>query len=422
MPDLDRLNPDDLTALSRLEGRDPDMLERTTSWAKIASGSANVAGLNRLAPVLKRAFAETGAEVALIDTAEVTKIDARGHKVGFVSGPIVHAVMRPNAPIQVVLTGHYDTVFPEGVFETVTDLGDGRINGPGLADMKGGLVVMLEALKAFEAGNLRENLGYRVVISPDEETGNFSSAATIRAAATGAHIGMTYEPAMASGAMSGARKGSATFDIVFNGKAAHAGRNPDDGRNAVCAAAAFVIEIEKCNHTYDGVTFNVGKIDGGGAVNIVPELAIVRLGVRAPDERAAHWATELVKMFADQIAQRDGITSHVHGGFYRPPKPRNLAQDALNAAVFDTGKALGLSLEFIDTGGVCEGNNVFAAGTPNLDTLGVRGGNIHSTDEFVMADSFVERAALSVLLLNRLADGRIDAKAIKALMEVPNDV
>ena len=99
-----------------------------------------------------------------------------------------------------------------------------------------------------------------------------------------------------------------------------------------------------------------------------------------------------------------------------PPKPRNAAQQALFDAVHATGQAIGLDLEFVDTGGVCEGNNIFAAGVPNVDTLGVRGGRIHSNEEYVVTDSFAERATLSALLLNRLADGRLDARRIKSLM------
>ncbi len=106
----------------------------------------------------------------------------------------------------------------------------------------------------------------------------------------------------------------------------------------------------------------------------------------------------------------------MHGGFYRPPKPRNDAQQTLFDAVADTGRAIGLELEFVDTGGVCEGNNIFAAGVPNVDTLGVMGGRIHSDEEYVIMSSFVERAQLSGLLLNRIADGRLDAAKIKAMM------
>jgi glutamate carboxypeptidase len=203
---------------------------------------------------------------------------------------------------------------------------------------------------------------------------------------------------------------------VLHGRAAHAGRSHAEGRSAIAAAAIFVAGLEALNGSYEGVTLNTGKIDGGNAVNIVPDLAIVRFGARAPDAEAAAWADLKIRELMADIEARDGIRAHLHGGFYRPPKPRNAAQQALFNAVAGTGKAIGLDLEFIDTGGVCEGNNIFAAGVPNVDTLGVLGGRIHSNEEFVETSSFAKRGALSALLLNRLADGRIDAAAIKDMM------
>ena len=265
-------------------------------------------------------------------------------------------------------------------------------------------------------------MGYQIVITPDEETGNFASADYLRAAASdGAMIGLTYEPAMETAAMAGARKGSAIYDLVLHGRASHAGRAPEAGVNAITAAARCAAAIDALNGRRAGVTFNVGKIDGGGAVNIVPDLAVIRLGVRAPDAAGAEWADREIRAAFDQQAAAPGLHGHVHGGFYRPPKPRNAAQSALFDAVAGTGRALGLEIEFVDTGGVCEGNNIFAAGVPNVDTLGVRGGRIHSADEFVVKDSFVERASLSALILTRIADGRIDARRIKSLMEPVDD-
>ncbi|MEM1390619.1 MAG: peptidase dimerization domain-containing protein, partial [Pseudomonadota bacterium] len=194
------------------------------------------------------------------------------------------------------------------------------------------------------------------------------------------------------------------------------GRAKQDGRSALQAASHLVVGLEGLNGQYEGVSVNVGAIDGGGAVNIVPDLSIIRFGARAPDDEAARWATEQINELLAEALARDGISGELHGGFYRPPKPRNAAQDALFNAVSATGKAIDLDLEFVDTGGVCEGNNVFAAGVPNVDTLGVMGGRIHSAEEYVVMSSFVERAQLSALLLNRLADGRIDAAKIKAMM------
>ena len=414
---MNTLSRDDEAARERLASVSQDMIDRTCEWSDINTGSWNTEGLKQFAPVLADAFSELQADVELIQTNGFEAVTDSGKIEIQQTGPVILVTGRPQAAVQIILSGHYDTVFPKGTFEGVTDIGDGRLNGPGLADMKGGLCVMLEALKTFEAGPLRDRLGYQIVLTPDEEIGNFASAEYLtRAAQSGAMIGMTYEPAMETGAMSGGRKGSAVFDIVLHGKAAHAGRAKDEGRSAIEAAAELVLGLEALNGKRDGVTVNVGSIDGGSAVNIVPDLAIVRFGARAPDAESAAWATEEIRKLYDRAASRDGIHGHMHGGFYRPPKPRNAAQQALFDAVHATGQAIGLELEFVDTGGVCEGNNIFAAGVPNVDTLGVRGGRIHSNEEFVITESFSERATLSALLLNRLADGRMDARHIKSLM------
>ncbi|MEO0883897.1 MAG: hydrolase [Pseudomonadota bacterium] len=418
MDRLEDLSREDRQAIERLEDRQSDMVDQTVSWAEINTGSFNTAGLKSFAPTLADAFSRLDANLLLEDAVPFETVDSSGDVTAVDTGPLLRLEARPDAPVQVVMSGHYDTVFPkDSAFQSITDLGDGRLNGPGLADMKGGLCLMLEALATFEAGPLKDRLGYKIVITPDEEIGNFASASALHeVASSGAQIGMTYEPCMENGAMSGARKGSAVFDVVMRGKASHAGRAHHEGRSAIAAAAEFVAALENLNGRREGVTFNTGKIEGGNAVNIVPDLAIVRFGARAPDADAAAWATAEVERLVAEATKRDGISAHRHGGFYRPPKPRNAAQQALFDAVEGTGKALGLALEFIDTGGVCEGNNIFAAGVPNVDTLGVHGGRIHSDEEYVIKESFSVRAALSALLLNRLVDGRIDAAAIKAKM------
>ncbi|MEM9422358.1 MAG: hydrolase [Pseudomonadota bacterium] len=417
MTDLSNRTTADEAAIEHLNDLNQSMLETTLAWARVNTGSWNIDGLKAFAPTLADAYAALDADVTLEDAVAFEAVNNKGEVETIETAPILRVRSRPDAPIQVVMSGHYDTVFPPGTFTDVKPLDDNSWNGPGVADMKGGLVVMLEALKAFETGPMKDQLGYQIVVSPDEEIGNFASAhALTEAAQSGAHIGMTYEPAQESGALSGARKGSAVFDVVLNGRSAHAGRAKEQGRSALEAACELVLALEAMNGQREGVTVNVGAVDGGGAVNIVPDLAVVRFGARASDEQSAAWCTDHVKsLFAAALA-RDGISGHLHGGFYRPPKPRNAAQQALFDVVHGTGRALGLSLEFADTGGVCEGNNIFAAGVPNVDTLGVRGGRIHSSEEFVQADCFAERAALSTLLLNRLCDGRIDGAAIKELM------
>lgn len=417
MKSLEHLTAEDEAVRERLGDQQEAMLARTKAWAAINTGSYNVAGLRELAPHILDAFSALDAEVRPEAGDPIPVITDKGTEEFLETAPVLLVTARPTAPIQVVLTGHYDTVFPKGTFTDIKHVGGDMWNGPGLADMKGGLVLMCEALKAFEAGPFKERIGYRVVITPDEEEGNFASARALTEAATsGAMVGMTFEPAMDTGELAAARKGSAVMNVVLHGRATHAGRAKQEGRSALLAAAEMVVGLEALNGQREGVTLNVGKIEGGSAVNIVPDLAVIRFGARAPDAAAAAWAMQEIKVLYERAVARDGIHGHFHGGFYRPPKPRNGAQDALIAAVQGTGRALGLDLRFADTGGVCEGNNIFAAGVPNIDTLGVRGGRIHSAEEFLLAESLPERASLTALLLNRIADGRINAAAIKALM------
>ncbi len=417
MADLSIKTRDDDEICEHIEALESNMQVRTFDWAKENTGSWNRAGLDKLAPRLGDAFSALDAKIELIKTDPFEKISNKGTVEAFETGAVIRISARPDATSQIIMSGHYDTVFPPETFTDIQALGDDKFNGPGLADMKGGISVMLGALQAFEAGPLKDKLGYQIIITPDEETGNFASAPFLtKAAQSGAMIGMTYEPCMDTGAMSGGRKGSAVFDVILHGRSAHAGRAKEDGRSALEAAASMVVALENLNGKHDGVTFNVGSIDGGSAVNIVPDMAIVRFGARAPDAASAAWATAQVDELLKVAQARDGISGHVHGGFYRPPKPRNDAQQTLFDAVADTGRAIGLELEFVDTGGVCEGNNIFAAGVPNVDTLGVMGGRIHSDEEYVIMSSFVERAQLSGLLLNRIADGRLDAAKIKAMM------
>ena len=148
----------------------------------------------------------------------------------------------------------------------------------------------------------------------------------------------------------------------------------------------------------------------------MPGAAVVRFNIRTADAAGARWAERQVASAVAAAAAEDGITTSRHGGFTRPPKPVNGAQQALFDGVRAAAESLGIELAWAPSGGVCEGNNLFAAGLPNLDTLGVRGGAIHSADEFAWPDSFAERAALSAVVLARIAWGAIDARAIKGLM------
>ncbi|PZO49410.1 MAG: hypothetical protein DCF16_14750, partial [Alphaproteobacteria bacterium] len=228
------------------------------------------------------------------------------------------------------------------------------------------------------------------------------------------HLGLTFEPALADGALVDARKGSANYSLVLRGRAAHAGRAFADGRSAILAAADAALALAALNDKREGVTFNVGSIDGGSAVNVVPDRAVLRFNARAPDAEATAWAEAEVARIAAAANARDGIVAHLHGGFTRPPKPINDQQRTMAAWTHRAGAALGLDLKFQASGGVCEGNNLAAAGCPNIDTLGPCGGALHSDQEFALIPSFTERAKLSFLMLAGVERGLFDVKSLRS--------
>lgn len=394
------------TETALIEGIDQQrMLDRTQSWAAINSGTSNIAGLAEVADALADAFSSLPGNVQLQNPAPVTVVDAQGHQVETAHGQHLVCAVRPNAEKRFLLTGHMDTVFPvDHPFQDQTWLDDETLNGPGTADMKAGLAIILEALTAFETSEAAAAVGYDVMINSDEETGSLSSAALIDSLARGKHAALTYEPsALPDGTLAHARGGSGNFAVTFTGRSAHAGRNPQDGRNAIVAAADCAVRLKTMQH--QELPINPAKIDGGAANNVVPDHAVLRFNIRPKTTAAAeNFARDLKFLLAELEVQHE-VSIHCHGGISRPPKPVDAKAQKLFDLVRDTGAALGQTIGWQSTGGVCDGNNIAANHVPVVDTMGVRGGKIHSPDEFMIVPSLTERAQLSAIVLHRLASG-----------------
>jgi glutamate carboxypeptidase len=379
------------------------LLYQVEAWASVNTGSHNLAGLKTLAGTLADAFSALPGEAALVAPAAVDAVDASGHSVPIKLGHHLHVTVRPGAPLQLLLTGHMDTVFDaDHPFQATNWLEDGVLGGPGVADMKGGIAVMLAALKAIEAQGAAPNLGYEVIINSDEEVGSPGSAALIAAAARGKRAALTYEPAaLPDGTLAGARPGSGNFSFTVRGRSAHAGRNPEDGRNAIVAAADLALRLERGKDPR--LSVNPARVDGGGPNNVVPDLAILRVNLRPATPEDEVRANSLIATSVAAVAADHDVAIDVHGGFGRPPKPMTAEAEALFTLVKQAGADLGQAIGWKATGGVCDGNNIAACGVPVVDTMGVRGGKIHSVEEYLIVDSLAERAALSALTILRLA-------------------
>lgn len=379
------------------------MLAQVERWAAVNSGTGNLAGLQTVAVLLADAFAVLPGDIRLVAPDPVESVDAAGRVQTIERGAHLHLRVRPAAPVQLLLTGHMDTVFAaDHPFQSLRWIEDGVLNGPGTADMKGGLAVILAALTALEASPLAPRVGYDVLINSDEETGSHASAALIAELAQGKTAALTYEPALPDGTLAGARPGSGNFSITIHGRSAHAGRNPEEGRNALVAAADLALRLNALKSLE--LKVNPAKIDGGGPNNIVPDQAILRVNMRPATPAAMVAAEATLRGTLANIERDHDVHCHLHGGFNRPPKPMGPAAARLFALVRDCGSALGLDIAWKATGGVCDGNNIAACGVPVVDTMGPRGGAIHSSDEFLIADSLPERARLSALTLSRLAE------------------
>ena len=383
------------------------MLARTLAWSRVNSGTGNLAGLKTMAGLLADAFSALPGALSLVEPGPAERVEADGRVVPVEHGRHLRLVVRPDAATRMLFTGHMDTVYAaDHPFQVVTERDDGTVNGPGAADMKGGLAVMLAAVEAVEASPLRDRLGYEVLINSDEETGSLSSASLIAEVARGKVAALTYEPALPDGTLAGARGGTGNFSIAVEGRAAHAGRDPENGRNALVAAADLALRLAAAKDA--GLTVNPARIDGGGPNNVVPAHAVLRVNFRPADPDAIGRARAAIDRATADVAREHDVALRVHGGFNRPPKPVDTGAERLFALVGQAGAALGISIARRATGGVCDGNNIAAAGVPVVDTMGVRGGAIHSADEYMIVDSLPERAALSAVTILRIAErGRL---------------
>jgi glutamate carboxypeptidase len=387
--------------------RDP-MVTRVTDWCNINSGSRNLAGLAQMSSALQSAFSQLNGELLELEIPPEIIIDPAGKSVSNPLGKCILIRKRPEASRRILLAIHMDTVYgAEHSFQQVRRIDDATIGGPGVADAKGGLCVMLLALQAFEQSDLASNLGWEVLINSDEELGSPGSAALLVELAARHQVGLVFEPAHADGSLVGERKGSGNFTAVIRGRSAHAGRDFHLGRNAMHGAAELVLLLEEMNRTSPGLTINVAKIDGGGPTNIVPDLAIVRFNVRVPARKpTAGFEADLMRA-VDQVRRRDGITVDLTGAFTSPARPMDAKTISLYQQLAQCGEQIGVPVTWHASGGVSDANKLAAAGLGVIDTLGPCGGNLHSDQEFLLTNTLTQKAKLTAAFLLKFAAGEI---------------
>jgi glutamate carboxypeptidase len=298
-----------------------------------------------------------------------------------------------------LILGHTDTVWELGALERMPfKLHHGRAYGPGILDMKSGIVCGLQAVRALKVIGTRPRRPVRFLLNSDEETGSRAYRDLIRAEAERAFACLVLEPGARGGALKTARKGVGEFKITVHGRPAHAGINPAAGVNAIVELARQIVRIEKLSGHPEGVTLNVGLIQGGTRSNVVAEEASASIDVRIP--RLADQAVIQAKLRSLKATQ-PGAQLEITGGINRPPMERRAAKDLFYRAR-ELGLGIGIELAEAETGGGSDGSFAAALGIPTLDGLGGVGDGAHARNEHVIVSELPRRAALLALLLAAL--------------------
>lgn len=406
-----------LTAAERsiceaIRARDAQMRADLAAHVAIPTGWNHTAGLNEYRAILEERLLALRAVARAVPgepkPAWISPSGARGSEsggAGDIPPTLVLRRERPGRP-RILIACHLDTVFdPAGAFRAMTIAPDGKkAVGPGVVDMKGGALIAVNALEALEDAGA--DVSWTLLLNSDEETGSFHSAGALRAEARRNDVGLCTEPALPDGSLAIARMGSGQFKIEAFGRAAHVGRDFASGVSAVTALARAVAAAGDIADASRGRIVNIGPLKGGGATNVVPDHAAAWGNVRFPD---AGIADELVEMLdALQVHPDDAAALPrvvVRRVLNRPAKPTTPAVERLALVARAAAESLGQRLPFSQTGGVCDGNILQDEGLATIDTLGVRGGGLHTEHEWIELDSLVERCQLMAVLLGRLSEG-----------------
>jgi glutamate carboxypeptidase len=371
----------------------PAYLEDLEELVNIDCGTYTPEGVNEVGRWTAGFLSDLGAD-----------IDIRPDPEGRFGNTIVATFQGKADGPRVLLIGHMDTVFDPGtVAERPFRIDDGTAHGPGVTDMKSGLLAGLYALKAIigELGGLPfERLTF--IANPDEEIGSPTSVVHIREAAADVDACLVLECARANGDIVSARKGILDTRLTVLGRAAHAGVEPEKGRNAILEAARIVRELHALNDRWPGVSVNVGKISGGTRPNVVPERCDLEVDVRATTADGLTRAEEAVRDLC-ATTEIDGTTVEPHVMVAWQPMEKLERSGRLVEHATAVAARLGFEVQDTSTGGASDANTTSGMGVPTLDGLGPIGGNDHSPAEYLDVDSIVPRTALLAGLLLAIA-------------------
>jgi glutamate carboxypeptidase len=370
--------------IDHFRSRLPDYMTELRALVAFETPTGDVARIERAAAWLAERLTPFG---------KISRRDLNGY------GPLLH-ILRPGTEHKVMLVGHIDTVWDVGSWSELWREDNGRIYGPGVYDMKGGLLFIVELLRWLDATGA-EHPTLEILINPDEETGSVGSGRFIRETARESDLVLVLEPSTSAGIIKLARKGSGEYRLAIHGRSAHQGVEPELGVNAVVEAAHQIMRLLELQDLEAGTTVGPNVLRSGTASNVVPDHAELRVDVRA-------WTADEQRRLDDGIAALtpvlEGSTFELTGGWNRPP----MEMCAESMAVFERAKSIGagldLDLQWARWGGSSDANLTAAVGTPTVDGLGPVGEGSHQHTESIEVDALPARMALFAELVASLAD------------------
>jgi glutamate carboxypeptidase len=359
-----------------------DLLADLAELVSVESPSHDLAALDRSAAVLS----------SIIER----RLGSRPHVIATEAGPIVHW-SAGGAP-RVLVLGHHDTVFPMGTLaRRPFTIADGRATGPGVFDMKAGIVQSVHAV-----ASLSDRSGIEILMTPDEEVGSEASRPLLEARAQACGRVLVLEPSADGGALKTSRKGVGTFEVVVHGKASHAGLEPEKGINSLVAAAELIGTIVTFGDPALATTVTPTMASAGTAENVVPAETRVRVDVRIEEPAEQHRLDRAMAELAATGTSVPGATVEILGGINRPPMHESASASLFPVAAL-AAAAVGITdIRGVGVGGGSDGNFTAALGIPTLDGLGAVGGGAHADHEYVIVDTMLERTKLLAELITRL--------------------
>ena len=386
--------------LELIDNRFDELVNRLESFSNLNTHTYNLKNLDVAIDQLQEMFSELEPdEINQYELSPIDSINSNGEAKQLNHGKVLRLRKRQNAETKILLCGHYDTVYPKDHdFQKVTINGN-KMMGPGVLDMKGGLMTMLYALLAYENSDIKNKVGWEVLIVSDEEVGSIASSSYLETSARNNDIGLLYEPALPDGSIVKSRKGVGSYTMVFRGVSAHAGRCFNDGLNAFYGVSDFINWSKNMMEINKDLIINLGKVEGGGPNNVVPDLAIARFNARVSTKKQRTEFEHQLEIFNRRMRKKYPGTE-LHGKFTSPPKPYSAKAKQIVSGLQKCAKQLNMpKIKLVATGGASDGNKLNGHGLPNIDSLGPIGDGMHSRDEYVLIDSIKQRTKLSALYL-----------------------